>query len=200
MIGSERNDNVHESIERINNARRERSDAAWRPFEEKWAALVAAKSDVLALVRANKFLRGTPAEADAEVELNELIALMAAEAARIAHEKDFETRRGCRVMEMVLGGGDVCVLYNNNFYTQVPTRRDRELEEFRGWLADRDAEELAYAEFPDRGAEEGYTYALLLWCESATVDDLLEQYEAISLKSQAGMSWPAGGGMPPTGE
>ena len=70
-------------------------------------------------------------------------------------------------------------------------------EEFRGWLADKDAAELAYAEYPDRGADEGYSYALLLECDPCRVDDLWEQYRAVTLKCFNDMPRPEVGGADP---
>lgn len=191
MNESEPNEDWREAVERMNEERERRSDAAWEPFEEKWADLVETKYERLRRARRNKLTRGTTAEADAEAELNDLFSRMAAEAARTAHEEDFETRRGFRVLDDVLGGDSLLVVYNNNPYKGMPTLRDRELEQYRRWLASEEAAVLAYAEHPDRGKDEGYTYALLLQCDPGCVDALREQYRAIALKSLTEMPPPA---------
>lgn len=184
------NEDWRDAVERMDEERQNRSDAAWEPFEERWADRVETRYERLRRARRNKSTRGTPTEADAEAELNELLSQMAAEAARIAHEGDFETRRGFRVLDFVLGGDCLCVVYNNNPYAGMSIRRDQGLEQYRKWLAGEDAAELAYAEYPDRGKDEGYSYALLLQCDPDCVDDLWEQYRAITLKSLADMPPP----------
>jgi hypothetical protein len=183
-------ENQREAVERMKGDREEGSDAAWRPFEEKWADVVEARYDRLHRARRNKFTRGTPAEFDAEAKLNELLRRIAAEAAETAHTKDFKTRRGFRVLDFVLGGDCLCVVYNNNPYAGMSIRRDQELKQYRRWLAGEDAVELAYAEHPGRGKDEGYSYALLLRCDPAYVGDLWEQYRAITLKSLTDMPPP----------
>lgn len=188
MSENERDDDVLHAIERMHEARQQRSDAAWRPFEEKWSGLVATAYTALRKVRRNKFVRGTTAEADAEADLNALYVQVVKEAAETAHDEDFETRSGFRVLAQALGRDSLCVVYNNNPYAGMPTRRDKELEEYRVWLADMGVDELAYAEHPDRGRDEGYSYALLLWCVAGSEPYVEEQYRAITLKGQHGRS------------
>ncbi|QDU21010.1 hypothetical protein [Urbifossiella limnaea] len=189
MSGDEQDDEVRDSIERIDRARRKRSDAAWRPFEEKWAALIAARyAAVLAVYDDGPVV--TAPEVEAGSALDALFPEMVREAARVACEQDFETRRGVRVLDGVLGGDDVCVVYNNNPYQQKLTRRDQELGEVRRWLADNADEvaELAYAEYPDLGRDEGYTYALLLRCDPGFVGEVAEQYQAATDRSLADLT------------
>lgn len=188
----ERDDDVWDTIERMHEARQKRSDAAWPFFEEKWSSLVATAYTTLRKVRRNKFMRGTTAEADAEADLNGLYVRMVKRAAETACEQDFETRSGFRVLARVLGRDALCVVYNNNPYAGMPTRRDKELEEYRAWLADMGVDELAYAEHPDRGRDEGYSYALLLGCVAGSESYIEEQYWAITLKGSFGTSGARG--------
>jgi len=193
MAENEQDGGGRDAHERVHQARRERSDAAWRPFEEKWSALVASKSDALREVTGNKFMTGTPAEADAEDDLNGLFPLMARAAAETAHEKDFESRWGFRVLEHVLGRDHLCVIFNNNPYKAMPTLRAKELEEYRDWLAEVGVDELAYAEYPERGEDEGCSYALLLWCVDGSQSYVEEKYRAVTLKSMAEIPGPRDG-------
>jgi hypothetical protein len=184
MSENERND-VHDSIERINQARWERSDAAWRPYEEKWAALIAARDAADDELCENEAAAGTLTAEEAGPVPDTLFHTIACEAARVAHEEDFESRWGLRVLEGVLDGYDVCVIYNNNPYARKLIRRDQELEEFRRWVADHPHQvaELAYAEYPNRGAGEGYSYALLIQCDPGWTGDVEEQYQAARARS-----------------
>jgi hypothetical protein len=193
MSEDEQDDDVLDSIERINQARQERSDAAWRPFEQKWAAEVSSAYEVASEVKETEALWGTPAEAGVFAHLARLFAAVAKEAARTAHERDFETRRGFRVLGHALGRAHLCVAYNNNPYAGLPTRRDKELKEYRGWLAEMGVDELGYAEHPDLGRDEGYSYALLLGCVDGSESVASGQYEAAWLRSLAQMPWPAHG-------
>jgi hypothetical protein len=188
-------DEVRESIEQINKARWRRSAAAWRVFEKKWAALIGARHDAYLAVYDPDAPTVTPAEAEACSALNARFAEMAREAARVACEQDTESRRGLFVLDGVLGGDDVCVVYNNNPYRLKLTRRDQELGEVRRWLADNAHEvtELAYAEYPDRGQDEGYTYALLLRCDPGFVGEVEEQYQAATDRSLADLTELMGG-------
>jgi hypothetical protein len=178
---NERN-NWRDEIEQLNLARQARSDAAWRPFEEKWTALVGPAYRALDAIQRNAGLCDTPAEADAVARLNDLLRRMARDAAETAFARDFETRSGFRVLAGVLRRDSLCVVYNNHPYKGCPTRRDKELAEFRAWLADMGVDELAYAEHPDRGPHEGYSYALLLWCVPGSEPHVEGQYLATILK------------------
>lgn len=196
MSKDERND-VHDLIEQINQARWDRSDAAWRPFEEKWAALLAARDTADEQVCEGKAAVGTPTLEQAGPAPDTTFHTMAREAARVAHKEDFESRWGLRVLEGALDGYDLCVLYNNNPYAKKLIRRDRELKEFRRWVAahPHTVAELAYVEYPDRGAGEGYSYALLIQCDPGWTDDVGEQYQAARNRSwdalsRSGDDWP----------
>lgn len=193
MSGGEQSDDVRASIERINQARQERSDAAWRPFEEKWAAEVSSAYEVASEVKGIEALWGTPAEAAVFAHFARLLVAVAREAARTAHERDFETRRGFRVLRHALGRAHLCVAFNNNPYAGLPTRRAEELNEYRGWLAEMGVGELGYAEHPERGRDEGYSYALLLGCVDGSESVAAGQYEAAGLRSLAQMPRPAHG-------
>ena len=155
-----------EVLEPIRAANRALSDAAWRPFEEEWTGRVGVTYARLRQVRRNRFSRGTPAEADAEADLTDLFPVMAAEAARVANEHDFASRWGCRELEFVLGGGTLFVIFNNNPHDGMFTLRDGQLARFRAWVTGVGGRELAYAEYPDRGEDEGYSYALLVECDA----------------------------------
>lgn len=171
-----------DTIERLNQARQLRSDAAWRPFEEKWTALVAPAYRTLDAIQQNERLCDTPAEADAVAHLNDLYGRMAKEAAETAFARDVESRSGFRVLARVLRRDSLCVVFNNHPDAGMPTRRDKELNEFRAWLADVGVEELAYAEHPDRGPNEGHSYALLLWCVPGSEPHVAGQYLSIIRK------------------
>ena len=107
---------------------------------------------------------------------------MAKEAAETAFGGDFETRSGFRVLAGVLGRDSLCAVFNNHPYEGLPTRRDKELNSFRAWLADVGVGELAHAEYPDRGPHEGHSYALLLWCVPGSGQYVEGQYRAAVLK------------------
>lgn len=178
---NEQNDGRN-TIEQLNQARQSRSDAAWRPFEEKWTALVAPAYRTLDAIQQNERLCDTPAEGDARANLNDLYGRMAKDAAETAFARDFETRSGFRVLAGVLRRDSLCVVFNNHPSEGTATRRDKELNEFRAWLADMGVDELAYAEHPDRGPDEGYSYALLLWCVPGSEPHVEGQYLTIILR------------------
>jgi hypothetical protein len=129
-----------------------------------------------------------------------MLATMAREAAETAHRKDFESRWGVRVLERVLCGKHLCVVYNNHTYADMPTRRDKELADYRRWLADAGLADLAYAEYPDRGRYEGYSYALLLLCDPGSEACVEEQFDAIRLRSMAEIPRLGRGGAAPAGD
>jgi hypothetical protein len=52
----------------------------------------------------------------------------------------------------------VIVIYNNNFFGA----RGREVDELRELLAGVGIKELGYAEYPDTGRDEGYTFAMVV--------------------------------------
>ncbi len=181
-VNENERDDWRDTMEQLDMARQARSDVAWQPFEQKWAAVVAPAFDALLQIRRNEYESDATAEADAVANLNDVYKRMAREAAETAFARDFETRSGVRVLAGVLGSDSLCVGFNNQPHEGFPTRRDRELNEFRAWLVDVGVEELAYAEHPDRGPYEGYTYALLLWCVPGSEPHVGGQYRAIILK------------------
>jgi hypothetical protein len=135
----------------------------------------------------------TPAAAGTAVD--PVFLDMAREAARTAYDADFESRRGLRLLEDVFDGYTVCVIYDNNFYKDKVTRRDQALAEFRRWVADNPYQvgELAFAEYPDRGKDEGYSYALVINCEPAYAETVEEQYRAATQRSLDDLSALADG-------
>lgn len=57
---------------------------------------------------------------------------------------------------------DMCYVANSSPAKNDALLRDRQLANFRILLSTLDVEELAYAEFPQTGQEEGYTYVMLI--------------------------------------
>ena len=80
--------------------------------------------------------------------------LLARASARDAHIKHFSSRRGVWYFE----DADLLVLYNNNPHEH----RDEELAALRDILVGHGIKELAFATYPRKGKDAGYTYAMVV--------------------------------------
>jgi hypothetical protein len=76
---------------------------------------------------------------------------------------------------------DKLCVFNNNPYSNDATATDREIEELRERLKAAGIFELAYGEYPERGAEEGYSWAMLLDAGDEKGEFVEEQLHDITL-------------------
>jgi hypothetical protein len=91
----------------------------------------------------------------------------AQDCARIAHEENFQSRRGCCTLENDWGE-KVLVFYDNNPYQAGPRYRERQLCRIRQRIDQLGLREVGFATWPPEGQEDaGYTLALLVgpWSE-----------------------------------
>ena len=111
--------------------------------------------------------------------------------ARQAHEHDFSARRGIYLVEDAKDASgaeegkpedDVLVIFNNNPFAGHAIARDWEVEELRRLLAEAGVKELGYAEYPDTGEDEGYSFAMVV---DATRD---QEDQVAELVDQAAMA------------
>jgi hypothetical protein len=154
----------------------ELADAAWRPFEDRRE-----RAERVAAVHWSGAADRNPAELDfAEADLERQYRPMAAEAAEVAHTRDFPTRWGVRELEWV-GDASLLVVYNNNPYPEHATARDRELQALRRYMAEDmiDTYECGYAEYPATGKSEGYSYAMLVLTDPGFAYQVVEKYFAL---------------------
>lgn len=126
---------------------------------------------------------------------------LAVSSAEDAYENNFSSRRGVYVItDAPSKSGQVICLYNNNPYSHDFKRgrspeRDRETQAFREKLAEHGVKELAYAVWPLKGDEAGYSYAMILDAGEDQKEELKGWMESILEGSDAAAS-----GKPSIGE
>ncbi len=81
--------------------------------------------------------------------------------------------------------GDMVLIVNNEPYEDHALLRDKELNEFRSRFQAKGVREVAYAEYPEQGIDEGFSYALVLKGTRGWVDQLFDWYESILVNSSA---------------
>jgi hypothetical protein len=83
--------------------------------------------------------------------------VVASQHARRALEHDMDVRFGTRYV-----ADRVFCFFNNNSFRDKPSRGDEQRQAFRRLLEAEGLAELAYAEYPEQGKDEGYSYAMIL--------------------------------------
>jgi hypothetical protein len=111
--------------------------------------------------------------------------------ARYAHQENFSARRGIYCIEEAKSNDiedevnpedDVLVIFNNNPFVGCAIARDWEVGELRKLLAEAGIKELGYAEYPDTGQDEGYSFAMVV---DATRD---QEDQVAEIMQQAAMA------------
>jgi hypothetical protein len=97
--------------------------------------------------------------------------------AKEAYTEDFSTRFGTRPVKE-LRPHRLC-FFNNNPYKQEPTLADKHRKEFLRRLAEIGIADLAFAEYPDRGPEEGYSYSIILDTPPNTASKVMEIWQDV---------------------
>jgi hypothetical protein len=73
------------------------------------------------------------------------------------------------------------IVVNNNPYADYPDLRDRQLTDFRKWLAAANIQELAYATHPPVGElNAGYSFAMILDAGEKRREEVLDWWEEAS--------------------
>jgi hypothetical protein len=116
--------------------------------------------------------------------------------ARYAHQENFSARRGIYCVEDAKDESgeeegkpedDVLVIFNNNPFAGRAIARDWEVEELRKLLAGAGIKELAYAEYPETGEDEGYSFAMVVDATRDQEDQVAEITEQAAMAAMRRM-------------
>lgn len=100
---------------------------------------------------------------------------IAANLAKDAKQNHFSSHRGVWDFE----ASDLLCYYNNHPYESMGDAPDRRLETecIRWWMAQEGIEEVGYSSWPTRGADKGYTTAILV--RGTTQDAFIAMIEKV---------------------